>query len=379
MSKNRRGRVSLKMPLNQRRRAEKLHRARKAARHEERNKALRRKRVRLNVRRLVLFLLVLSLLIGGAVAITQRLNTRSDETLAPADPAGTEDLEVFSEAQAQIPMGSSTPERHIGVPKKASALENLIKSYLRRNGIAFEQIGFSYYNFATDVSLNMNEDEIFVAASIMKVPINMLTYDLIESGDIDEDTKLTYTSRDVEGGTGILQGEPIGGDYELREVLKLSIVESDNVATNMLYRYLGGVNQEYLLDSLARVYGIHSYGGNEMTPSDAMNILTLLYENTEDGGHYSELLKDMKNTNYNQYFNRDIKGVSVAHKTGDYDGYFNDIGIVYDQEPFAFAIFTDNIPYPDEVMANLGKIVYDWHIEVEEPVTSPAINDQKKP
>ncbi|MDO5718137.1 MAG: serine hydrolase [Tissierellia bacterium] len=242
-------------------------------------------------------------------------------------------------------------------------LDNEIKRYLRKEGIELSSIGVAYYNLDTDLFLGINEDELFLAASTMKVPINILAYDLAFEDDLDLSQKITYLEGDKEGGTGILQGEKIGEDYELSELLTLMITESDNVATNMMYRFMGGYNQEYLLDTLSRLYGIHCSYGNNMTPNDAIRILKRIYYNEDGNPYYDKLIYDMKNTVYNMYFTKNLKGEDIAHKTGDYDGFYNDIGIAFCEQDFAFAVFTDNLEQPEKTLADLGKIIYDWHVK----------------
>lgn len=281
--------------------------------------------------------------------------------MADEDEEQIEDTEIESDEEVRKQIDEEKQKPRIN--KNPGILDNEIKTYLRKNGIDINDIGFVYKNLKTGAELKINPDDVFLAASVMKVPICMLTYDLAFEEDLDLSTELTYYANDKEGGTGILQGERIGSSYPIEELLELMITNSDNVATNIMYRFLGGYHAEYLLDTLARVYGISSYNGNYITPNESQMVLERLYNNEDNNPYYQKLLDDMKNTIYNEYFTREIKGVKIAHKTGDYDGFYNDIGIVYDSEPYIFAAFTNNLSYASNVLADLGKIVYDWHVE----------------
>lgn len=286
----------------------------------------------------------------------------NDSALADEDVEEIEDTEIETTSDEKQDKENDQKQK-LRTNKNPGLLDNEIKTYLRKNGIDIQDIGFVYKNLKNGVELKINADEVFLAASVMKVPINMLTYDLAYEEDLDLSTELTYYPQDKEGGTGILQGESIGSSYPIEELLELMITHSDNVATNIMYRFLGGYHAEYLLDTLARVYGISSYNGNYITPNESEMVLERLYNNEDNNPYYQKLLDDMKNTIYNEYFTRELKGVKIAHKTGDYDGYYNDIGIVYDTEPFIFAIFTNNLSYASNVLADIGKIVYDWHVK----------------
>lgn len=317
----------------------------------------------------LLFVLAITVFFGRAFIIERlataqetetEVNTGSETEDASVDvDEGTdEDTEAEEKTDAKVEK-EEKKERSI---KNPGLLESEIKTYLRKNGIDLYNFGFVYKNLETGVELQINGDEVFLAASVMKVPINVLAYDLTEDG-LDLDEELTYYQNDYEGGTGILQGEKIGSSYPISELLTLMITESDNVATNIMYRYLGNYNQEYLLTTLARVYDISSYNGNYITPNESVEILERIYYNEENNPHYETLLDDMKHTVYNDYFTRELKRIEIAHKTGDYNGFYNDVGIVYDEEPFIFAVFTDNLSHATNVLADIGKIVYDWHVE----------------
>lgn len=242
-------------------------------------------------------------------------------------------------------------------------LDNNIKYYLRRKGIDFSQVGLVYYNLKDNTYMGLNESEEFLAASTSKVPIVMYLYDLAYEGSIDLDQMLMVGENHMEDGTGVIQNYGPGSTYTLYELSELAITHSDNVATNMIYGYLGEFNGEYLLETLSREYGISTYEGNYLTPDDAIMIINRLYRNEYGNPYYYDLIDHMENTIYNEYFTKNINEENIAHKTGDLEGYFNDIGIVYNQNsPYAFAVFTNNVPDAISVLNDLGEIVHSWHI-----------------
>lgn len=237
-----------------------------------------------------------------------------------------------------------------------------IKYYLRKEGIDPSQIGFAYYNLENSTYLGINEDEEFFAASTSKVPLVMFLYDLAGQDKLDLDAPLMVKAKHMEAGTGIIQEGRPGSVYRLRDLGKLAITHSDNVATNMLYTYLSERNREYALDSLANLYGISTYEGNYMTADEAIVVLDKLYKNKENNPYYFDLLDHMKHTVYNNYFTKKIGVKNIGHKTGEFEKSYNDIGIVYDHEPYAFAIYTRDLEDPVKVLNDLGYIVHQWHI-----------------
>ena len=130
----------------------------------------------------------------------------------------------------------------------------------------------------------------------------------------------------------------------------------------MIYGFIGSQTGEYALDGLERLYGISSSEGNYMTPDDAIMVLNRIYKNEEANPYYLDLLTFMKNTVLDEYFTLKLSAEEIAHKTGDFDGYLNDMGIVYDDMgTYAFAVYTDNIEGAGEVLIDLGEIVQNWH------------------
>ena len=237
-------------------------------------------------------------------------------------------------------------------------IKNEIYDYLDSNNIPLDLIGISFYDVTSDSGFGINENELFLAASTMKVPINVYTYDIVNKGDLSLSRIMTYYKKNYEEGTGVIQFDEFGSTYSLRDILRLSITESDNVATNMLYSLLGGYGGYYLLDQLHDYYGISSTKGNYISPREALKTLIRVYDGRYD--IYKLLYKDMASTVYNEYatfYFNDDKG--VHHKTGDYEGYYNDIVIVEGENTFIFTIYTNNINSPIETLQDLGEIIYE--------------------
>jgi beta-lactamase class A len=78
-------------------------------------------------------------------------------------------------------------------------------------------------------------------ASTVKLPIYLTLAHRIQTGAVDVtwETPITVKPGDIVGGTGVLQNAP-GSTHTVREIAQLMIVESDNVAANLLLGRLGG-------------------------------------------------------------------------------------------------------------------------------------------
>lgn len=78
-------------------------------------------------------------------------------------------------------------------------------------------------------------------ASTVKLPIYLTLAHRIRTGEtgVTWETPITVQQADIVGGTGVLQNMA-GSTHTVREIARLMIVESDNVAANLLLGRLGG-------------------------------------------------------------------------------------------------------------------------------------------
>lgn len=246
--------------------------------------------------------------------------------------------------------------------RNPGVLDNEIKLYLRENEIPREDFAFVYYNLENNLYLGINESEEFYAASTSKVPVVAYLFDLAHEGELDLNSKVFLSEEYKTDGDGILKDQRAGTSYRLYDLARLMITESDNTATNMVYDYLGKLNGEFVLDSLARVYGISTYDGNLLTADDAVLILDRIFKNEDHNPYYVDLLNFMSHTSFNDFFTKGMEE-PISHKTGFYKEATNDMGIVYsDNGRFAFAVFTRNLEEEGpEVLSHIGDIVNAWH------------------
>jgi beta-lactamase class A len=84
-----------------------------------------------------------------------------------------------------------------------------------------------------------NPDDLFPAASLIKVPILIATFYKIKEGGLLLDQPLVITRLNRRGGSGSLKWRPDGTKLSLRDALVHMINESDNTATQMVLERLG--------------------------------------------------------------------------------------------------------------------------------------------
>lgn len=240
-------------------------------------------------------------------------------------------------------------------------LEKDIEQYLTAKSGRFSVY---YINMKNGEIASFNEDKPMVAASSIKIAYNTYLYKKAAEGTFSMDDKMTYNSAaypngDYEAGTGTIQNSANGTEYSIREVSRLSIRISDNCATNMVLRKLGGidtVNDGFMVPissvinyrssvSYTDYTGVGQSGRHRTSAKDLAKYaaeLYTLYSSFPDA--YSCLIDDMCNTDFAWGIPAGLpSGTRVAHKVGFNTAYatHNDVGIVFGKEDYVLCVMTE--------------------------------------
>lgn len=208
-------------------------------------------------------------------------------------------------------------------------------------------LGFYYKNLVTGFEYGVHEDEVFGAASVIKLPLYMHIMAEAAAGRMSMDEQLTITQEDKVPICGALTLFTSDVTADVRTLCRLMISISDNTATNKLIRHatIEGASAGFramglektllkrcLYDSEASKRGLQ----NSICPKEMGMLLEKLYRNE----FVSEAVcKEIIDTLLLQQVDHKLNGkicgeVSIAHKTGEDDSLSNDVGIVYAPQPF---------------------------------------------
>jgi beta-lactamase class A len=185
---------------------------------------------------------------------------------------------------------------------------------------------------------------------------------LIVKGKINPAQKLTYQKQFYEGGTGSIQYKKVGTTFTIKELSKLSITVSDNIATNMLISKLGRANVASYMKSLVN----HSVDAskNISSPKDMSIYLTELLDfQKEHPTEGDEMIYNLEHTVFNDRIPKLLpKEVKVAHKIGTQVRAIHDVGIVYADRPYIICIMSKDVDEKKapEVLAKISKMIYDY-------------------
>lgn len=85
----------------------------------------------------------------------------------------------------------------------------------------------------------LNADRVFPAASLIKVPLLLHALERAQQGELDLDERRVMQAADQVSGAGVLHELDAGLSLNVRDLLTLMIVVSDNTATNLVIELLG--------------------------------------------------------------------------------------------------------------------------------------------
>lgn len=258
-------------------------------------------------------------------------------------------------------------QRGAPVPKLPFVSEDLHKLLSDALQGVTSPVGVAVTDLASGAEVFIRPDRPFPAASVAKIPIAMAVLHAVTEGTISLDDEVAYqAATDYEGGAGSMRYTIEEGDrFPVSYLLDRMIVVSDNIARNMLERYIGpGTVKAYMLAQ--GVQPPYDPSNPELT-ARGTNILLLRLQQGQAGirPDLTQMLIDLlSNTVYNDRIPAKLpQDVTVAHKVGTLTNAVHDAGIVYAPDrAFAISVFTQDIPYDDAVdlIATLARTVYDY-------------------
>ena len=186
--------------------------------------------------------------------------------------------------------------------------------------------------------VDINAEEIYPAASIIKLPVLVRMFKSIEANQftIFDEMKMIEPYRT--SGSGNLQYAQSGRCYTMDYLAKVMIQDSDNTSTNMIMSKLGGMDD---INMGLRDWGISKTyvrtwlpdlkGTNKTTAQDIAKILYNLdnpgFLNINSREYIIDYMSHVKNDRLIQAGLGD--GALFVHKTGDIGTMLGDAGIVY--------------------------------------------------
>ena len=224
-------------------------------------------------------------------------------------------------------------------------------------------------DLASGMSIGYNVDNIYQTASVIKAAYCLYLYKQVSLGQIDLDEKLEYTYTYYNDGTGLVKESPVGTLYTVRDLIKYTIVNSDNIAYKMLHARFGVSGYNAMLDELGiKRLHLSLYNPWGLTDLRSMAIIWQeIYHFGKENIWGEEYLNLLSNNVFN-YFKNTIPNISSATKEGFTNNVTISSGILFGYHPM-LVLASANVSYDDTPYRQVKRLL---------PVINLIINDYTK-
>lgn len=253
---------------------------------------------------------------------------------------------------------------------RPTALDRLRASVERITTSVDATWGIYVKSLDTGEELAINADQPMDTMSVIKIPLMVEVFEQVKAGKLSLSDRYTLAAADVLPGTGVLRSLEPGAVVTVKDLVTLMIIVSDNTATDVLYRLVGGpgavtarmsalgLTKTRAVD-YARAWfdalnaerdrakfhreGRHPFGLS--TPREIGELLERMERGTlVDKTSSDQMLRILRGQIYRTRIPRFLSGFAIPHKTGDFLPYIaNDVGVL--EAPGAtvvVSIFTAN-------------------------------------
>lgn len=203
-------------------------------------------------------------------------------------------------------------------------------------------------------------------ASMIKVFVMAAAMQEVHDGNLSLDEKLVIQEKDVVGGAGVITWYNTGESRSVRELISVMITDSDNTSTNMLIDRLG-------MDKINRYIKVHGYedtvlahkmmignGGrkNYSSVRDLGRLFSRLYLHQLVGENEDRFMESvLSNQKDRECFNTALPDVSIAHKTGEVTGLYDDGGIIFGRQgDFVLVIMDEGYTSRGDTIEDMKKL-----------------------
>jgi beta-lactamase class A len=296
---------------------------------------------------------ILAGLFVGTIVVSATLSIRARSWKLPGLPR-------LSVPRIRIPFLSEEKIIIEGDRESSGVTERITKEFEYKTNDLSGVYGLYVIRLDSGTTYGVEEETVFQAASLIKLPVMAGIYMEEESGRLDLDDIYSLKEEDKVGGSGGLYQEEEGFTLTFREIVKRMGLESDNTAFNIALNILGKDRVREVIDELGMKDT--SLDENETTPKDIGLFFKKLWEGkivSEE--NRDELLSFLTNTVYEDHLAAGISSeVGVSHKFGREVNVVNDAGIVYSENPYVVVIMSKGVimDEADKVFPELSSFVY---------------------
>jgi beta-lactamase class A len=238
------------------------------------------------------------------------------------------------------------------------------------SGMSHGHLAAAAVDLQSGATAAVDATRVYPAASLFKLPILMQVLSEEDAGLLDPERQVEIRPEDWTDGSGVLQAR-VGDRLSVRELTRLMIEQSDNIAALVLLDVVGvsdtnataqqlGLGQTHVVDHRAGESGDHT-----TSAADMVHLLLALATGEAINQRVSEEALSLLEAKQSvTWLGDDLPfWVKVAHKWGDLPDARHDAGVVFTPRgSYVVAVLTQDAE-PDEAASAIGQVsrsVYDY-------------------
>lgn len=206
-------------------------------------------------------------------------------------------------------------------------LENKLINKYKKNNDVFVSMYFEY--LPTGANFSLNKDEKMWPASLIKIPFSMVVMKKIEKGLLDMDQLLIIKDEFKDDDYGSLYLQPSGSKFSVENLLRETLINSDNTAYLTLINKVSnkeveevfdhmGLNEEFV--HMMKTFEEEGASDISITAKRYSVFFRSLYNSTYLSPYYSNLFLNILNGAECNFLCSSIPGeINVSHKFGVHD------------------------------------------------------------
>jgi beta-lactamase class A len=272
--------------------------------------------------------------------------------------------------------------------QQQTPLQRLETSILRTTRSINATWGIYVKSLETGEEIAIDADRQMETMSTIKIPLMVEVLEQVKAGKFKLTDKYTFAEADAQPGTGTIQRLDPGAVMTVKDLITMMIIVSDNTATEVLYRMVGGpdaVNRRMDTLGLTKTRAMtvpsrwfaalrnapsseqfYRAGKNPFgltTPREMGRLLELMERGTLVDKSSSDLmLQIMRGQVYRTRIPRYVSGYRIPHKTGDFLPFVgDDVGVLEaDGHRIVLSVFTGDHYGSGETLENaIGLVARD--------------------
>lgn len=232
------------------------------------------------------------------------------------------------------------------------------------------KVAFLYKDINNNITITYNKDICFYAASTIKILAALMILQMSLENKINLEDKILITKEDLKSDSGIIKNQVNDTYYTIKDLVRLSIVESDNTAYLKLVNILGKDSIKKYGNKLGAEYtmiGKETDSFGITNTKDMLIYWEAIKRFIDENNIYSSMFKEWLSTpSFKIIKDEAINNHNYVRKYGSWDIAYHETGYIEDNNPYYLIILTqlNKMNYKDDFINESAKKIMAFHHKI---------------